>query len=444
MFLGEAAKALNGHLVGRDCLFNAVTTDSRTITGGELFVALKGPHFDGHTFLPEIIGKGAVGAVVEPGVDTDLPLIEVTDTLLGLGELAAYWRQRFSIPIVAVTGSNGKTTVKEMVGTILGRAGPGLVAHGNLNNHIGLPLTLLRLREGDRYAVVEMGMNHAGEIAYLTSLAKPTVAVINNAAPAHLEGLGSVADVAEAKAEIIEGLDSDGVVVLNGDDHFFDLWSEAAGGRRVISFGMTADADVRWEWDKNSRLRLTTPSGVRTFGLPLPGDHNAGNAAAAAATAMAAGATLDAVSAGLAQSRFVTGRLQRKTGIDGCELWDDSYNANPASLAVALQVISQREGEKVLVLGDMRELGKTSRRHHQEAGEAAERAGVSRLYTLGTTSREATQAFGEGARHFTDVDRLIAALGEDLNHRTVVLVKGSRGMKMERVVSAIECARGGD
>ena len=443
MFLGEAAKALNGQLAGRDCLFSAVTTDSRTIAGGELFIALRGPHFDGHHFLPEIIGKGASGAVVEPGVEADLPLIEVTDTLAGLGELAAYWRKRFSIPIVAVTGSNGKTTVKEMVGAILGKAGPGLVAYGNLNNHIGLPLSLLRLRKGDTYAVVEMGMNHSGEIAHLALLAKPTVAVINNAAPAHLEGLGSVADVARAKAEIIEGLDSDGTVVINADDHFFGLWQEASGERRVISFGANPKADVYWEWDQSSRLRLHTPLGEDAFCFPLPGDHNAINAAAAAAAAIAAGATLDSVVAGLKKSRFVPGRLERKQGVHGCEIWDDSYNANPDSLAAALQVISKREGEKILVLGDMRELGSTSNQHHQEAGKAAKRAGVSRLYTLGTTSGEATQAFGQGACHFSDIDELIEALRKSLSSSAVVLVKGSRGMTMERVVSAIDNARGG-
>ncbi len=438
--LAAMASQIGARFHGEDLPFPEVSIDSRTLRPGELFVALRGPSFDGHAFVEDARVKGAAALMVDQRLDTPLPAIEVADTRIGLGEMARVWRNRFSLPLVAVTGSNGKTTVKEMLAAILGERGALLATRGNLNNDIGVPLTLLRLRPGHRAAVIEMGANHAGEISRLTSLASPTVALITNAAAAHLEGFGSLEGVAHAKGEIYGGLNSDGTAIVNADDSFAGLWLELNRGRKVITFGLERDADVSATWDgdaQGSSLALTTPRGNIELRLSLPGRHNVMNALAAAAAALAMGVELESIRSGLQSVAPAPGRLEQKRGIGGARIIDDSYNANPASLGAALKVLAAAAGERLLVMGDMAELGEDALRLHRQIGCMARDQGIQRLYATGDLSRAAVEAFGPGGRHFDNREQLIAALRGELDAATTLLVKGSRSMRMERVVDAL-------
>lgn len=440
MRLSEAARALNARLHGADCEFTSVNSDTRTLEPGVLFVALKGPNFDAHSFLDDAARLGAVGALVAEHKPTTLPCIEVPDTRIALGELAAYWRSLFDIPVVAITGSNGKTTVKAMLAAIMAETGRGLVTAGNLNNDIGVPLTLLRLRAQDRYAVIEMGMNHPGEIDYLTRMTRPTVALINNAAAAHLAGLGSVENVAHAKGEIFAGLAPDGVAIVNADDEYADLWRRLAAPRRVLSFGLERAADVsaRYELEAEvSVIHLQTPQGNVSMRVPLLGKHNVANAVAAASAAQVAGASLEDIKNGLEKLRGISGRLEIKRGIGAARVLDDTYNANPGSLAAGLEVLREAQGERVLVLGDMGELGESAPDIHRRVGDMARKAGVQRLYAVGELTKQTVASFGAGAQHFPDHESLIGALRGVLRADMTVLVKGSRMMRMERVVAGI-------
>jgi UDP-N-acetylmuramoyl-tripeptide--D-alanyl-D-alanine ligase len=440
MTLRAAAQVLNGELVGADREFRAVGTDTRKLGRDHLFVALIGPNHDGHDYLHEALAAGAAGAVVSRAADTALPTVRVADTHGALGQLAAHWRGRFAIPLIGVTGSNGKTTVKNMLAAILGEAGRVLATEGNLNNDIGLPLTLLKLRAGDDYAVIEMGMNHAGEIDTLTRIARPTVALITNAGSAHIGNLGSIEAIARAKGEIFAGLAADGVAVINADDDHASLWRALAGDRRRISFGLRAGADVRADYEPaadGSRIAMHTPWGELSLRLPMPGPHNVMNALAAGAAALAAGARLEHVKAGLEAMRAAPGRLEPKPGRGGARVLDDSYNANPSSLAAALEVLRAAAGERVLVLGDMGELGAGAADLHRSAGELARQVGIERLYVVGDLSRHAVEAFGGGGRHFASHRLLAEALGREMHADMTVLVKGSRLMRMEQVVAAI-------
>ncbi|HEY8553937.1 MAG TPA: UDP-N-acetylmuramoyl-tripeptide--D-alanyl-D-alanine ligase [Burkholderiales bacterium] len=440
MSLALLADVLKAPLIGRDARFTGVSTDTRTLAPGDLFVALAGPRFDGHSFLPEAIAKGAAGALLSRPLETPLPHVRVPDTRRALGQLAAFWRRQFTLPVAAVTGSNGKTTVKEMVGSILAETGPGCVTRGNLNNDIGVPLTLLRLRAADRYAVIEMGMNHPGEIDYLSRLAAPTVAVITNVAEAHLAGFDGVEGIARAKGEIFAGLAADGVAVLNADDPFYELWRRLAAPRRCVTFGLERPADFRADYrldERGSALRMKTPAGEIDVRIALLGKHNVMNALAAAAVALSAGAGLDQVAAGLAKLRAVAGRLEVKPGFSGARVIDDTYNANPGSLAAGLEVLKSVPGERVLVLGDMAELGEAGPDIHVHAGKLARDLGVHRLYALGELSALAVASFGEGGRHFRTPAALIDALVERMHAGMVVLVKGSRVMQMDRIVAGI-------
>ncbi len=446
MGLAEAAAVLGGRLQGADRTFQAVCHDSRALRAGDLFVALRGPRFDGHDFLAQAQDLGAAGALVETARPLALPQVVVADSRAALGRLAAHWRERFRIPLVAVTGSNGKTTVKEMIAAILGRLGPVLVTAGNRNNEIGVPLTLLGLRAGHQRAVVEMGMNHAGEIAYLSALARPTVALVTNAAEAHLEGLGSVAAVARAKGEIFGGLREGGVAVINADDPHAGLWRELAAPHEVVTFGLERPADYSADYQplaEGSRLRLHTPLGEVDMTIPLMGRHNAANAAAAAACAAQAGAGLEDIRAGLERLRAVAGRLEVKRARRGAWVLDDSYNANPASVAAGLEVLRERAGERVLVLGDMLELGEAAAEIHRRVGALARRIGIQRLLAVGALARHAAEAFGPGGEHFPDHQALADRLDGLLGPRVTVLVKGSRGSHMEAVVAAV-CSRGSE
>ncbi|MHB1140715.1 MAG: UDP-N-acetylmuramoyl-tripeptide--D-alanyl-D-alanine ligase [Sulfuricaulis sp.] len=441
MSLAILADALKCPHHGPDAVFTGVCHDTRSLQPGDLYVAIKGERFDGHNFLAEAISAGAVGAMLARDMETPLPYVRVPNTRLALGNLGAFWRNQFQIPVIAITGSNGKTTVKEMIGAILGETGPGCVTRGNLNNDIGVPLTLTRMRASDRYAVIEMGMNHFGEIEYLSRLTRPTVALITNAGEAHLAGVGSLEGVARAKGEIFTGLRTAGTAVLNADDQFFPLWRTLVGNHRCLTFGLDAKADVSAQYrltDSGSLIHLTTTThGDIDMRVPLLGRHNVMNTLAGAGAAIAAGASLEQVKTGLEKLRTVSGRLEVKPGISGARIIDDTYNANPASVAAGLQVLKEFKGERVLVLGDMGELGPSAADIHFRVGELASRIGIQRLFAIGELARIAVGAFGKGARHFDSPEALVEALQDCLHADMTVLVKGSRMMRMERIVAGI-------
>jgi len=438
MSLSEIAQGVKGELIGHDARIQGVSTDTRTLNGGELFVALKGLNFDGHGFIEAARDAGAAGAMVQADTDSGLPVIRVADTRKGLGDLAAAWRARFSIAVVAVTGSNGKTTVKEMIGAIAGTDAPALISTGNLNNDIGVPLVLCGLRPEHQCAVIEMGMNHAGEIGYLSRLAKPTVAVITNAAPAHLEGLGSVESVADAKGEIMSGLAAGGVVVLNRDDPFYEHWRRMAAGRVVLSFGLDPSSDVRASDNSEAgRFRLHVRDRSIDVTLPLAGRHNVCNALAAAAAAFAAGVDLDRIKTGLERVKPVPGRLCVRKGVGGARLLDDSYNANPASVAAGIDVLAAQPGRRIMVFGDMGELGAEAGALHEQVGRQARSKGIDEFHGVGELSRLAVQAFGSAGSHYGDREDLVNRLKSRADSETTFLVKGSRFMRMDEVANAL-------
>lgn len=453
MSLSTAASVLGARLVGvkpgNSLNFSAVCSDTRKVVAGDLYVALRGEHFDGADFIAQAVEAGAVAAVVNAdsyqGESVSSPLLLVEDTRVALGQLAAYWRKQFDIPMVAITGSNGKTTVKEMLASILRTAAGSetavLATRGNLNNDIGMPLTLLQMNAQHRYAVIEMGMNHPGEIDYLTRIACPQIALITNASGAHLEGMGTVAAVAEAKGEIFSGLQHDGSAIINADDEYAPLWRSLAGVNSLLEYGLNADADVSGSWlPQQTGLRLTvkTPLGDFTVDMQVPGAHNARNALAATAAAIALNLPLESIVAGLEKFTGVSGRLQYKQARGGAVVIDDTYNANPASLKAAISVLAEVAGYRVLVLGDMGELGENAAEFHAQIGVAAREADIEKLYGLGELSRNAVREFGLGAQHYGNAEELCAALEGELKAGTTVLVKGSRFMKMERVVKYLE------
>ena len=437
-----AARLCGGRFNGADAPLNGVGTDSRQVRMGSLFVALRGERFDGHAFVADVLRAGAAGAMVADDFESDDPrLIRVADTRLALGRLASGWRDRFDVKVVGITGSNGKTTVKEMLAAIL-RAHAGenavLATAGNFNNDIGLPLTLLQLNAGHQFAVIEMGMNHPGEIAYLTRLARPHAALVNNALRAHLGGgFNSTADIARAKAEIFQGLDQDGVALINADDAHADLFVQSAADYRQMSFGLH-HADVRAEKIElnadGSRFALNSLQGQIEINLSAPGEHNVRNALAAASAALVCAVPLATIAAGLAAFGGVRGRLQRKTAGCGATLIDDTYNANPDSMKAGLDVLARFPSPRVFVMGDIGELGETADALHAEVGAYARQLGIERLLTLGAASKHAARAYGDGAQAFDEIGALLAHLDGTLTADATVLIKGSRFMRMERVV----------
>lgn len=438
--LQAAAAVVDGAARGGECMLHGVSTDTRSLQAGELFVALRGPSFDGHAFLDQARERGAAACMVEPDVQTALPRIEVNDTRQSLGRLAAAWRARFAVPVVGVTGSNGKTSVKEMLAAVFAHRGAVLATRGNLNNDIGVPLTLLGLDRAHEAAVIEMGANHPGEIAALTRIARPNVGVVTNAGAAHLEGFGNLEGVARAKGELFAGLPEDGVAVINSDDGFAPLWRELAGARRCVSFGMDSEAELGGEWTpvaEGGRLQLRTPTGEVELTLSAPGRHNAMNALAAAAAAYSAGASLQEIRLGLEAFRPAPGRLQFKPGRNGGHLLDDTYNANPDSLQAAFRVLTAQPGRHWLALGDMGELGPEAAAMHERVGVQARDCGVQRLYAAGELAAHAARGFGAGAVRFADAEEMAAALAVDFGEDVTLLVKGSRRMRMERVVEAL-------
>lgn len=443
--LSCAADSMQGTLHGDDRGFHGVSTDTRTLQDGELFVALSGPNFDGNKFVAHARGKGAAGAVVNAIVNEDIAQIIVDDTRIALGQLSAAWRDRHAVTVVGITGSNGKTTLKELTAACLAAIAPTIATQGNLNNDIGMPLMMLRIDESHRFAVLEMGANHAGEIAHLTSLAKPDVVAISNAAAAHLEGFGSLDGVAHAKAEILQGTTRPDIAVLNADDEYYSYWMSLVEGIDVLSFGRNENADIRAEGIETGKgqthFTLHLLDKTIDLTLPLAGVHNVSNACAAAAIAVALDVPADKIKVALESADPVAGRLHPLQGQHGATLYDDSYNANPLSVISAAEFLASLPGESRLVLGDMFELGDDAAKLHRDVGESISAAGVDRLFTFGELSSNAAAAFGEGASSYESIQSLIEDVSSGLSDSVNVLVKGSRGMRMERIVDALRAPK---
>ncbi len=457
MRLADAARLLGA--AATDCRewFQRVTTDSRRLQAGDLFIALRGERFDGHDFVSQALQQGAVGAVVEAscqGIASSPRVIRVDSTPEALSALAAAWRRQINPQVIAVTGSNGKTTVKDMLALVLRRAAANqgqdpqlavLATEGNLNNTLGLPMTLLRLRAGHRWAVVEMGMNHEGEIAAMTRVARPDVALVNNVQRAHLGLLGSLEAVARAKGEIFQGLPRQGMAVLPAADAMIAELRRSAAGHRVIDFALESPAEVTGHrlpdipsaGGISNAMQMRFPTGEIAVRLNVPGRHNLLNALAAGAAALALGIDATSIQQGLESFQGVPQRLQSKFSARGALILDDTYNANPDSVAAAIAVLAGRTGRRVLVLGDLGELGDSAPALHAEVGRQARDAGIDDFFTVGEWAREAARAFGPHAHHFEDIETLVATLKPQLNADASVLVKGSRFMEMERVVEGL-------
>ncbi|MDP9506065.1 UDP-N-acetylmuramoyl-tripeptide--D-alanyl-D-alanine ligase [Pseudomonas protegens] len=443
LLLSEVSAPLDARLIAGDVRFSGVSIDSRAIQAGQLFVALTGPRFDGHDYLNEVAGKGAVAALVEREVpDSTLPQLLVKDTRLALGQLGALNRGAFTQPVAAVTGSSGKTTVKEMLASILRTRGPVLATRGNLNNDLGAPLTLLELAPEHTAAVIELGASRIGEIAYTVAMTRPHVAIINNAGTAHVGEFGGPEKIVEAKGEILEGLDSAGIAVLNLDDKAFPIWKTRAAGRQVLSFALDNSAadfhasDIGRDARGCPSFTLHSPKGVDRVQLNLLGTHNVANALAAAAAAHAMGVSLFGIVTGLNAVQPVKGRTVAQLAKNGMRVIDDTYNANPTSMCAAVDILAGFSGRTVLVLGDIGELGEWAEQGHREVGAYA--AGkVSALYAVGPMMAHAVAAFGEHARHFASQADLIAALDVEQDPNTTILIKGSRSAVMENIVAAL-------
>jgi UDP-N-acetylmuramoyl-tripeptide--D-alanyl-D-alanine ligase len=443
--LSEAARVVGGELIGEDRPYGCVCTDSRTLKPGALFVALRGPNFDGAAFVQAAAAQGAIGALVERATPGALPQVVVPNTLVALQDLAKNWRAAFTLPVVAVAGSNGKTTAKEMTAAILSRMGLCMATHGNLNNHIGVPVTLMRLEPSHRSAVIEMGANAIGDVAALMRIAQPTVGLITNAGAEHLEGFGNLDGVAKGEGETVSCLGAEGTAIINADDAYAAYWRGISGAKRIVTFGVHHAADFtaknifqgieRGEFA--TRFTLICPLGERAIMLKAGGAHNIGNALAAAAAASAAGASLEDIALGLADFRAVAGRLQLKAGTRGAWIIDDSYNANPSSVRAALEVLRSLTGPTWLVLGDMAELGEVSHDSHAHIGSYARDCGIKRLFAMGALSSRAVETFGAGGEWFADAESLTRRLQAELAPGVTVLIKGSRINRLERVVQAL-------
>ncbi len=454
--LANFAQLCGGQLKGPDAPYTSVSTDSRTLSKGALFVALRGPNFDGNKFVAAALAAGAVGALVDTEQPAAASQIVVSDTQAALERAGQGWREQFDIPVVGVAGSNGKTTAKEMTAAILSQLGNCLATRGNLNNHIGVPLTLLRFEPANRFAVVEIGTNRAGEVAHLVRIARPTVGMITNAGAEHLEGFGSIEGVARAEGEMVEGLAPSATAVINADDEFVDLWRGMTKAR-IVTFGVRTSADFNARDVRTTigpggpmgqpegfltHFTLVCPLGSAPVALHMGGRHNVSNALAAAAAAFAAGAGLQHIVAGLGAMRAVAGRLQFKKALSGAWIIDDSYNANPSSMHAGIETLAELDGAKWLVIGDMAELGAHAPAAHTEVGEFARAHGIERLYAIGGLAKLAVDSFGAGAHWFPDAQALssalVTALGSAPSAAAVrLLIKGSRVNRLERVVDTL-------
>lgn len=444
MMLAEVANILSAEMIGEDIKIKGISTDTRTIQGGELFLALKGPNFDGHNFVKQALDNGAVACLVQQQVDAEHCVI-TKNTQQALGLLAKAWRQKFNQPVFAITGSNGKTTVKEMIASIVKQDQSVMATHGNLNNDIGVPLTLFRLNENYDAAVIEMGANHLGEIEYLTNITLPDVAVITNIGSAHLEGFGSIEKIAKAKSEIFKGLSKSGFAIINADDSFSADMKKVLGKHNVLSFGVKNEADVMCKWDSGTEgctLHVTTPKGDCKIKLKLLGFHNVMNALAAVTASLAANFPLQKIVKGLEDLKPVNGRLQMKHGFNNSRVIDDTYNANPTSLLAALNVLHDFPGKRFLALGDMAELGDNEDKLHIDAGIHAKESGVDSLYSFGKLAAKAAKEFGGNGFCYDKHEDMIDALRGELSQDVTLLVKGSRSMHMENIVTALTMAEG--
>jgi len=445
--LAQFATDCGGVLHGEDRDYSSVCIDTRKLTVGELFVALRGPNFDANAFIVEAQKRGAAGAVAEVTSSDGFPVIQVEDGLAALQRAACAQRRRYEGILIGVAGSNGKTTTKEMLASILTRRAPTLATAGNLNNHIGVPLTLLRLEPQHRHAVIEMGANHAGDVTELAGFAQPSIGLVTNAGAEHLEGFGSLEAAARAEGELFAALPADGVAVLNADDAFAGLWREMTVAR-IVTFGLGSRADfsardIHTASDRQgfvTRFVMHTPQGTVDIELALAGKHNVINALGAAAAAVTAGATLEQVAAGLAAMRPVAGRLQWRTTTTGASLIDDSYNANPSSMQAAIDVLANQSARRWLVIGDMGELGDFAVEAHREAGRYAREHGVERLFAFGSLAALAAESFGAGSTRHSDIQDLIAQVRNELTADVCLLVKGSRSNRLERLVQALSGA----
>jgi len=449
--LSELARVTEGGLRGEDVEFAAVSIDTRTLKPGDLFVAINGERFDGHDFVGQAAAAGACAALVERAVGFPPPQVVVADARIALGKLGAAWRDASPARVVGLTGSNGKTTVKEMIAAILSVKDQVLATRGNLNNDLGVPLTLLGLQPEHRFAVIEMGANHLKEIEYVAGLARPDVALITNAGSAHLEGFGSREGVATGKGEIITALGPDGVAIINADDMYAGLWRGMAGSRKLIGFGFSEAADVRgladsvqsaWAGDGfQTRFLCECQGGRHELVLNLAGRHNVANALAAAASCLGLRVGFAQIAEGLSRLAPVSGRIQPGRAGNGALLINDTYNANPSSFKAALEVLLDLPGEPWVALGAFGELGAASAELHEELGGLAKASGVVRMYATGPNADKAAEAFGSGARFFPRQEDLIEKLQEELRGDVALLVKGSRSQRMERVVEALRARK---
>jgi len=441
LLLSEIAQLLACELPEVDMTVTGAVIDSRKIEAGNLFVALSGEHVDGHEYLAQARKLGASAALVSTLQDDELPQILVTDVIKAFGKIAAYWRQQCDVKVVAITGSNGKTTVKEMVASILAQVGSVLATKGNLNNDLGVPLTLARLDKKDDYAVIEMGANHSGEIAELVKMAKPDVAIVNNVSPAHLEGFGSVEGVAKAKSEIFAGLNNEGIGIINIDMPFMTMWKQVLDDKKVLLFGLDTLADVTAQDIQldtaSSHFMVKLDGEFHYINLPLTGVHNVANALAAIAVCYALKIPAAAMVMGLAAMKGVPHRLQIRAGLNQSQIIDDTYNANPASYQQALASLKNFSGEHWLVLGDFGELGRESKSLHQKMGIDARQAGIKRLFAIGENSQFAANTFGDGAIHFKDMNFLQQQLQQELTDEVTCLIKGSRFMQLDKLADVL-------
>jgi UDP-N-acetylmuramoyl-tripeptide--D-alanyl-D-alanine ligase len=428
-------------LIGANCSFDSVSIDTRTLQSGDLYVALVGDNFDGHDFVAAAIAKGACAVLSSKKLDVAVSQLIVSDTRLGLAMLANVVRKQFNGILVSLTGSAGKTTVKEMLAAIFAVKGEVLATKGNLNNEIGVPLTLLQLSQSDDYAVIEMGAGKPGDIRYLSQITNPDIAILLNAKPVHLDGMGSVEGVAQTKGEIFESLSSKCYAVVNLDDDFADFWKQRIDTAQIVTFGLNTDADVRAENIELSAdsviFNLRANNQTQTVSLPVAGAHNVANALAAAAAAIAAGLSISEIAQGLTNFSGVASRLNRSSGINGCTVIDDSYNANPEAMMAAIDVLAMQAGNHILVVGDMGELGEKADQFHFEIGQYAKQNKVSRLLAVGELSRHAISGFGDDGEWFSSQQELISSLTNSIKQSDVVLVKGSRSAAMENVVIKI-------
>ncbi len=447
MLLSKAAEVVTGELIGNDIEFSALSIDTRTLNPGDIYLAIKGLHYDGHDFLAQAEQAGAGAVIVDRKYEIGLPQIEVEDTRIALAELARFWKKNADVKTIAVTGSNGKTTVKEMIAAILAVDDKVWNTQGNLNNDIGVPLTLLKLKSEHQYAVIEMGANHPGEIEYSCQYAEPDVAMITNVGAAHIEGFGSLEGVAKAKSEIYQSLATDGIAIVNIDDGFYPMWEQIIQSRtnNVIRFGLNESADVRADniavnTDNNcfiTQFDLITEQGQVVVQMQLAGQHNVLNALAATASALAVGKSLKQIKQGLESIKPVTGRLQPLVGVKGNLVIDDTYNANPNSVKAALDVLMQCKGEPWVVLGALGEMGSDTLNIHKDLGELMKSMNVVRLLTIGSDAKSTSNVFGKGATFFNSQTELIDSLKSWMTGNETLLVKGSRSQKMENVVAAL-------